>query len=197
MEKTLVLIACSLILSACATTKKDYSSLKQSPETATVVGKVTVLVNGSQDDLQETGLGICELTVTNEGEDTKYKIEKEGSLYLNAKPGVFYFKKLMCFTGIFSDSSYIFYANLPTSVLEKGKINYIGDVVVNWNLGDTKVNWGEFFLSHENPIHRYGLIDVQIASTEKTLSSFLAENPALKKEDSVTSQLKFIDTTQL
>ena len=117
MEKALVICFCSLVLAGCATTKKDYSSSRQLLETATVVAKVTILVNGSQEDLQETASGICELTVSNEGDDKRYEIEKDGTFYLNTKPGVFYFKKLMCFTGIFSDSTYYFFPSIPTSVL--------------------------------------------------------------------------------
>ena len=81
--------------------------------------------------------------------------------------------------------------------MSKGKVNYIGDIIINWNLGKATVDWGEFFLSHGNAFHRYGLIDIAVTSNDKTLNSFFAENPSLKKEDSVNSQIKFIDTTKL
>jgi hypothetical protein len=197
MEKAVVTLAFLFLFSACAISSKDYASSKHNSETATVVGKVIVLVNASQEDLQESARGICELTIVNGRQETKYMIEKEGSLYLNAKPGVFYFKKLNCFAGRFSESSHIFYSDRPASVLLGGKINYVGDLTINWKLGETKVDWAEFLLSQTNlGVHRFGPIDMQVVSSEKTLKTFLLEFPELEKEKSVDRFIQFIDVSK-
>jgi hypothetical protein len=181
-----------LFLCSCATSKNDFKEANHTNSSATVVANLKVLVNGSQDDLQELGPGICQVTFLNNGEKIKYKLEKSGEVYLNAKPGTLSLRELNCFTGVFSESKYFFDQDLNKANLIAGKSNYVGDLILNWNLGESKFDLASFLLPGSGSyVNRYGDIDIAVVESDETMTKFSNKHKKVVSENVVTSLWKF------
>ncbi len=198
MLRLVLVFYVALLFSGCATSSRSYKVKKQTPETATVVGTIKVLVNGSQKALTDSAMGACELRLNNDGKRIKYKLFKSGKFILNAKPGTLILHSIKCSTGIFSESSHVFYSVVPASVLEKGKINYIGDVTINWKLGKSKVSWGELLLTRGSTgVHRYGPLDMKVEKSHETLGQFLKKYPDMNDQEKTVKLIKFLDGSKV
>jgi hypothetical protein len=196
VEKALVLFLFLALLTSCATTSTDLKRNYEYPEATIVVGKINVLVNGSDEDIAETLAGKCHLTILNESEAHKYRLDKSGEFYLVANSGTFIIRSLKCGTGIFSDSSHLFHPQFPATVLEKGSINYVGDLTINWKLGDSEFSLARFLGESGTVLNRYGGLDIGIQNNNKTLQAFLKSHYGVEKKAQVTKLFKVIDSSK-
>ncbi len=197
-KKIVALLLISFFLvTSCITTSGDLTGKDYAEGDTFAVGKVEVFINGSKDDIHEILGGGCLLTIENEGKTQQYRLEKSGELYMKVNPGVFYFKYIKCPTGFFSDSSQLFYPKLPASVLERGQVNYVGDLAINWNLGDSELNLGRSLSEFNIILNRYGPIELAIKNNQgETMKAFFSSHQKLTEKKEVARLIKIIDAAE-
>ncbi|MCB9024724.1 MAG: hypothetical protein H6625_00270 [Bdellovibrionaceae bacterium] len=191
MRNLVCLLVLVFFVSGCATTKSDFTvKSDDSSKSAHVVGKVTVLDNGKP--RSPNWSDPCKLYINGLSKSDAYKLDQSGEFFMSVKPGAFTIRKIECHSGL-SESTFVFYPVIPSSVLEPNSVNYIGDITVNWELGGTKFDWSSLLTIGDNGFHRYGPIDLVVEKSDKTKNSFFSQFPKAKAMSYVERPIQLID----
>lgn len=110
--------------------------------------------------------------------------KQESSIYQQSQ-GFYNSTNFECSLGI-SEANFIFYPEIPATILEKDSVNYIGDITFDWELSDINFSFANLLvapllLGDGSSFHRYGPLNIVVNNNEDTKSLFYSQFPETKK----------------